>query len=235
MCNFPFARPKNEKLIMIPTFLILEILYDLHYFIIKNTLSFFMFLCGGLCKNLGNSTSKENYVNVDQTGKKTNESKNVCNYFSVFLAIIYMALLILCLIFLGKYLIIPHVVFSVYLIFGIFIHIRNLCKSKQKRGFTDMMIYDNLIENETLSHFIIIRSTEALELFKEENYYKELKNLYLERDHREKPQVFIVFGSEFLALRRCLWWSFLYQVIYASVLVANLYLFNKLGWINITI
>jgi hypothetical protein len=235
MCKFPFAKPKNEKLMLIPTFLILEILYDMHYYIIKNTLSLFLFLCGGLCKNLGNSTTRENVVTIVEKGEKKNESKNICNFFSVFLSIIYMALLIISLIFLGKYLIIPHVIFSLYLIFGLFIHIINICNSKQKRGFTDLMIYDNLIDNETLSHFIIIKSNEDLELFKDEKYYKDLRNLYLDRNRTEKSQIFIAFGNEFLALKRCLWWSLFYQVIYAGVLVGILYLFNKLGWISIKI
>ena len=146
-----------------------------------------------------------------------------------------MALLIICLIFAGQYLIIPHIIFSVYLIFGIITSIRNSCKSKQKRGFTDFMIYDKYIDDETLSHFIIIKKTEELELFKEDKFYKELKNLYSNRENKEKPQIFIAFGNEFLSLRRCLWWSLFYQLIYTGVFIGILYLFNLFGWIKIKI
>ena len=70
---------------------------------------------------------------------------------------------------------------------------------------------------------------QGVPIYETEKYYENLGKFYDKRIDKTKPQIFIVYGKDFLALRNCLWWSFLYQLIYFGLLLGVLFVFRKIG------
>ena len=232
ICNLSYNRQFPHLLKTIPINCFISNLYDFYlkiFYFFK--FSIFCLLSNG-CKYLMRTPTKSGLLNEEEgIDNKINKPKTSC--WKILLGFVYLIFSLVLFVFFTLIfiygmivLVFPHTFFTIYLLIGWCYHLRN--KNTCNGDFISAMIYDDkFIDDQIMNYFIIINNQEELDNYKLCNFYDELKNKYMNKDNKEKPQKFCVIGKKFKAKGNSIFCFLASQIFAAIIMIGGILLINK--------